>query len=238
MDFLKNTLEEIVIKKVEQGFKDNPDICQSLQCKKDVAVLILNKIKPRYIISARGMLHQAANTAEQKRISKEIDSVLPSALKQVNEHRRPNFDHNKTSGNLMDSFGKKERFTMTDGFFINFPFFLGEVRDRTTDEIISDVKVSMSANEKILDGYDGNWPNPYETSDKSGGKFAFWPKSIPTKNDPAHPENFDFKLIFESKKYKTKEISFSIELEPEKFTVNFVRTDYSKDMDIVALDPK
>lgn len=238
MDYLKNMLEDIVIEKVEKGFAEHPDICQSLQCKKDATVYILNSIKPRYIISTRGMLHEAANIEERQKIEAEIDALVPEALHRVNEHRRPNFDHSETGGNLKDILGKTERFTMTEGYHFNFPFFIGEVKSEKDQKPIDAVKVSLLLNDELLPGWDANWPNPYETSEKSAAKFAFWPAAREADNDTAISfKEMEFCITFEHKQYQTKEIKFTIKLESEKYIVNFVRKDYTKDLGAVMLTP-
>lgn len=240
MEYLKNTLEEMVINKVEKAFQSaDDDICKCVQCRKDVTVYVLNNIKPRYIISTRGMLHEAANTKERSKIDEEIDILLPEGMDRVKDHKRPNFDHNDTESRLWDVVGKTERFTMTDYSNYNYPFFIGAVCDSENEELLSDVRVSLFVNGELAECWDGNWPNPYITSSKSGGKFAFWPRAL-KEEDPEAPlvKDFAFKVRLEHDAYQPKEIDFNIKMESQKYIINFVRKDYTKELGTVTLVKK
>jgi competence protein ComFB len=230
MDYLKNTLEEIVVQKIEQAFPEYRDNCQCLQCRKDATVFILNNLKPRYIISTRGMLHEMNNTSERTKVEKEIEDLLPEALTRVNEHRRPNFEHGPDNGSLSETLGHTERFTMTDGYQFNFPFFIGEVCD-ADGKPLSNVQVTLLIDGQTAEGWDGNWPNPYETSEKSGGKFAFWPRPLPaSRNDGDETREMAFATRLSTPGHEDRIIEFSISMESQKFIINFVRKDFTKDL--------
>lgn len=55
--FLKNLKEDMVIRVIRDVLKEFPHICQCLICLEDIATYVLNRIKPYYISSGRGILH-------------------------------------------------------------------------------------------------------------------------------------------------------------------------------------
>ena len=237
MDYLKNTLEEIVIQEVEDAFRTHPEICHCLQCKKDVTVFVLNNIKPRYIISTRGMLHESANKSDSSRVISEIRELIPEGIQRVNEHKRPNFDHNEEDANLLELMGKTKRFTMTAEYFRNYPFFIGEVRDSVSGKSLSDVTITLKVDGEVIEGWDGNWPNPYNTSEKSGCKFAFWPKpSLAENQEKITSIQSHFEIELNRDGYRDRIISFEILMESQHYIINFIRKDYTKDLEIVEME--
>jgi competence protein ComFB len=236
MDYLKNTLEEVIIKEVEDAFRANPSVCGCLQCRKDVTVFVLNNVKPRYIISTRGMLHESTNLEESGKVIDEIRGLIPEGMQRVSEHKRPNFDHMDDEGQLIDIIGKTERFTMTPDYHFNYPFFIGSVEDADSREKLSGVEVSLLVNNELVPGWDANWPNPYITSEKSGGKFAFWPRALGAPEpDKASNREFSFLLRLKLDGYAATEFPFQILMESQKYIINFIRQDYTKDLGVIRM---
>ena len=198
MDCLKNTLEEIVIQEVEDAFKTHPEVCQCLQCKKDVTASLYSTISNRDTSSPQGgCCTNPPTRPTPPASSRRSGSLYRRGMRRVNEHKRPNFEHDREEGSLLQLMGKTKRFTMTAEYYRNYPFFIGEVRDSATGDSLADVRITLLVDGVVIPGWDGNWPNPYTTSIKSGCKFAFWPKPGLSDNQErisSVPAKFEIKL--------------------------------------------
>ncbi len=58
---LHNIMEDFVLDILNDTLKKMPDFCQCDQCKMDVAALILNDVKPRYVVSDQGYVFSKTN---------------------------------------------------------------------------------------------------------------------------------------------------------------------------------
>jgi len=239
MKQLKNTLEELVVDKVEAAFKNVDESKTNIHNMKDVVVYILNNIKPRYIISTRGMLHEATNTSAKKKIEDEINGIMSEAIEQIINNPRPIEEGEVQPNSLREIFGMTDRFSMTEYYSFNFPFFIGNVKNSKTDGPLSGIEATLYINGELAEEFDSSWPNPYITSDKSECKFAFWPKPIKAENNEAITyKDMLFEIKFSGNSIMPSTTSFTIKLESQKYTVNFVREDYTKEIGTIALDPK
>jgi len=74
---IHNIMESIVLDTVNEIFEDKRkegfEMADCLQCRLDVACYVLNRIKPEYIISGRGLLHFEENYHEL--IQTKVDMV-------------------------------------------------------------------------------------------------------------------------------------------------------------------
>ncbi len=240
MKQLKNTLEELVVDKVEAAFKNVDESKKNIQNMKDVVVYILNNIKPRYIISTRGMLHEATNSSAKQKIENEINGIMSEAVDQIIKNPRSIEENSEEKPlSLREIFGMTDRFSMTDYFSFNFPFFIGNVKNSKTDKPLSGIEAALYINGELAEEFDSCWPNPYITSDKSECKFAFWPKPLRADNDEAVTyKDMVFEIKFSGKGILPSTTEFTIKLESQKYTVNFVREDYTKEIGTIGLNPK
>lgn len=51
---LKNFMEDIVLSKMEEVLRQYPNCCTCENCKRDIAILALNHLPPRYISTEKG----------------------------------------------------------------------------------------------------------------------------------------------------------------------------------------
>lgn len=68
---LKNLMEEIVFDSIEELWKDE-EMCKCERCKLDAAGIALNKLPPKYVVTARGESYAKTDILE---IQKYVDLV-------------------------------------------------------------------------------------------------------------------------------------------------------------------
>ena len=204
---LHNIMEEEVIKKVEESYSDEKiigtysNICSCEQCKLDTTAYVLNRIKPRYIISERGIVHAVAEQGSQ--LDADIKILIIEAMQKVHNLRRSS--HTKTK--------KTTNFTHETVF--NFPIFSGLVLDGSTFEPIKNAVVTLKIENDIVGMFDNTWQNPYKITDATNGTFAFWAESVTAKTVNQTKE-FYFSVIVEAENYETTRYAFSLEVISEE----------------------
>ena len=86
MPILQNLMEEIVFRTIDD-LAPGRKVCTCEQCRLDIAALALNKLPPRYVVSAQGASYTRADFLE---IQKYVDVIgaVTKAIKLVQEHPR------------------------------------------------------------------------------------------------------------------------------------------------------
>ena len=167
-----NTVEDTVIAKVKQLFEEignnkaNRNICLCEQCQVDVTCYALNRLPPRYIVSNRGVSRVKNESIEYQQQAADIVSLVNEGLKIVSHNQRPNFSHSseiKSAG--LDS--KQPVY--------NVPAIMGRVFNGVNFAPVSDVKLELIWDNKLISMKDGNWQNPCVIVPKNEGNYSFWP---------------------------------------------------------------
>lgn len=52
-----NYMENVVMEEIERLFTEKNDICKCSKCKLDIMVMALNRLPPKYVLSAKGRLY-------------------------------------------------------------------------------------------------------------------------------------------------------------------------------------
>lgn len=199
---LHNIMEEEVIKRVEDCYNDETILnttgskCSCSQCKLDTTAYVLNRIKPRYIISERGVVHAVAEQGSQ--MDADINILIIEGMKKVHNLRR-------------SSHAKIDLTTEPTGVAFNFPIFSGLVLDGNTFEPIKKATITLKMEHKTVEMFDSTWQNPYEINSGTSGTFAFWSKPIPT-NTVDKKKTFKFSLKLEAENYETTKYAFIIDI--------------------------
>ncbi len=61
-----NLMEDLVKDLIESTLAEIPDACTCDQCKSDIAAIVLNEIKPKYVASVKGTLFSKTDRLSYK----------------------------------------------------------------------------------------------------------------------------------------------------------------------------
>lgn len=61
---LRNLMEDEVIYTINRLLKDKKNICTCDKCKLDIAAIVLNNLKPKYVVTDKGELYGKVNTLD------------------------------------------------------------------------------------------------------------------------------------------------------------------------------
>ncbi|MDR0410856.1 MAG: late competence development ComFB family protein [Treponema sp.] len=170
---LHNTNEDIVISEVTNIFnslerKENPEnICTCAQCRMDTACYVLNRIKPHYIVSNRGVVRIEQDGIENQQKKADIITIIYEGIKQINKNRRV-YSH----GLDMDGSSNMDRPVF------NIPTIVGCLFNGVNFTPMEGIKIELHRNEDLVTMIDSNWQNPYQILPQREGMFTFWPAPI------------------------------------------------------------
>ncbi|MDR1256342.1 MAG: late competence development ComFB family protein, partial [Spirochaetaceae bacterium] len=172
---IHNLFEETVFAAVEAAFKDINSknkanvICTCRQCRLDVACYVLNRVKPHYIVSSRGIQHDEQLDIEKQQQAADIASLVYRGIEQVNLNRRPGFKHTPDT----------EAVGTSAAAYFNIPVIIGRLFNGRTFEPVNGIAVELYMDGQLAVMKDANWQNPCELVKKTEGTFTFWPASVP-----------------------------------------------------------
>jgi competence protein ComFB len=175
---IHNVMEELVFEGIEKACADigeepgKGDICTCPQCRIDAACFVLNRLKPHYIVSNRGILREKHFDTKHLQKIADITTLVYDAFKQVSLHRRPGFEHTCNNNPVKKA---------ADAYF-NIPVIIGRIFNGKTFEPMCDIDVELRLDGKLAVMKDANWQNPCTLIKLTEGTFTFWPASIPTDN--------------------------------------------------------
>ena len=86
--YLKNLKEDLVIKVIQDVLQDLPEVCQCLICIEDISTYVLNRLKPYYISSGRGILHLEKDLEPYLQDQADIYTLVLQAIKIIQKRRR------------------------------------------------------------------------------------------------------------------------------------------------------
>lgn len=169
-----NTMEEKVFKHVNDLYDQMKQqnvawfSCDCEHCRLDTASYVLNRIPPRYVVSGRGVSHNACYDDTQ--LKADIDALVIEGIQAISNAKRPYHTQNKSN---VPSDIENPAF--------NFPTFIGTVYDGTTFEPLAGAKIVLKYNNDIAEMADYTWQNPNFSTALTKGVFSFWVKPIPAK---------------------------------------------------------
>ncbi len=162
-------MEDIVLEKVHEFFqeeetREESGFCTCSQCRMDVACYVLNRIKPVYMISGRGLAYFQTDYKERLQREADLVSQIRQGIEHVMAAKRPHFPHEQ-----------EKEVSMPKGPFFNFPHITGRFFNSVNFEPMCGVKISLLENGKLVKMVDFNWQNPYLCVPPTAGIFSFWP---------------------------------------------------------------
>ena len=206
---IHNVMEDIVYTEVNKLFdeaeqkKESWVTCSCVQCRRDVMCYVLNRIKPRYIKSGRGLAHFLKfEKDETTQIKTDVTALIMEGMRKVLSTRRPHETEAEE--------------TEPDGPVFNFPAITGKVLNGNNFKPMDNVKVTLKSDNQVVRQTNILWDNPYTISDKTPGIFTFCPKSIPLDgSEKNEPRKIPFVIIAEKEGFDTVTFLFNIEVKPE-----------------------
>ena len=170
-----NLMEDIVTKSVNtlydrvKGENVSWLTCDCENCRLDTISYVLNRLPPKYVVSGRGITHNAEYLASPQ-LQADIDSLGMEGMRIVSTTKRPFHEANRKI-----STEKEQKPTF------NFFTFTGSVLDGTTFEPVTDATVTLKLDGKIAEMFDASWPNPFKTVKSTKGVYSFWVKPVPAE---------------------------------------------------------
>lgn len=202
-----NLMEDVVAKTVEGVFKDNSKVelslSECLHCKMDVICYVLNRIKPEYIISGRGLIHFEDDYHDKLQIEADIIALATEGIKKITEIKRPYY--------LAD----KNPVTKKYPFMFNFPAILGRVLNGKSFEPVDNALVSLYLEGEPMRMVDSTWENPYLIVKSTRGSFSFLPFPYPAA-ETGQKKSFSLELRISKEGYEPLNHFFNLELTSEK----------------------
>lgn len=225
-----NIMEEQIIKHVNDLYdqlkgKNAPWLtCDCEHCRLDTTSYVLNRVPPKYVVSGRGVTHNAS--IDDRQLRADIDALIFEGMRAVSSAIRPYHTMaNKTSVQTVDNPA------------FNFPTFIGSVYDGVTFEPLSGAKVVLKMDNEIAKMVDYTWQNPNITTSLTKGVFSFWVSPISAK---VANENrvFNFTIEVSADGFEPILFDFTVPLVSEKQPATGLNSTYSLKVQDFFLFPK
>jgi competence protein ComFB len=186
---VRNIMEDAVKVLVEELFEREDrekrlGFCTCDQCKLDVECYVLNRVKPEYIVSSRGLAYSEKEGLDKVQRQADLISLVKEGWGKVSHSPRSTSDHQ----------GGKPLDAELEGPYFNFPTIMGRVFDGRTFAPLGEGAVRLLQDGGEAEMMDPNWQNPFVLAGATGGSFIFWPRPR-----PAAPGEGEKKFVFEVK---------------------------------------
>ena len=202
-----NIMESIVLDTVNEIFEDKRkegfEMADCLQCRLDVACYVLNRIKPEYIISGRGLLHFEENYHELLQTKIDMVTLINSGIKKITNTKRSYYNTSETNNSI------------PAGYVFNFPSIIGSVLRGDNFVPAENLNVSLLFENTPAKMIDNTWQNPFTIVKSTKGNYTFMP--APVAADKVNEERkFNFEIRIEDPNFEDISHFFVINLISEK----------------------
>lgn len=167
MATISNIMEDIVFTEVNKIYDEllqNPTPwfeCGCSQCRLDAMCYVLNRIKPHYVKSSRGVAHFVKTTSlDYRQLSADITALAFKGAEQVAKNKRPH----------------SEALDEVEGPVFNFPAIIGRILDGKTFLAVNNIEVFLKEGDDVVAQINPLWENPYIISEKTPGTYTFLPR--------------------------------------------------------------
>lgn len=206
---IHNLIEDLVLKTVDEIFNEEErdpkhGFCTCQQCRLDVMCYVLNRVEPQYVVSGRGLAHLLADYKDQLQTGADLVALVNKGIQTVSNTRRPQFAHD----------GNVDVTSPPAGPLFNFPVIEGMVLNGANFEPVYDIAVSLLTQGDLVPMIDANWQNPYPISERTAGRFFFWPYPVAALG-AGETRAFDFELAVSAPAYDPLHHFLRIELSAE-----------------------
>jgi len=198
---LHNYIEDVVDQYIEEILSAKPDICKCLQCKEDMACYALNKVKPMYVVSSRGIIHTQNNKRLNYQDEIDVYSVVSEAVNVVSKIKRHDDLHFQK---LEVALEEKPSHCSMDGCFYNFPQIVGRILDSETLTPVDEADISIHdiKSDALIKMFNEKWKNPLKIVSQMEGVFSFWPSPLGS-DKVSIQKDFQFSLKISKKGYES-----------------------------------
>ena len=185
---IHNLMEDEVLRIVNETCDEEEaaaapnNYCTSRLCRLDTACYVLNRLKPRYVTSARGMAHVETDISENPQTLIDAVTLTHEALRRVSFVQRSYYNEVEASPPRK----------LIEGPHFNFPTIKGRLFHGLTFEPMAGIDIELRRNEELVTMFDPRWQNPFPLASNTYGTYLFWPESFPAEADAV--ETFDFAI--------------------------------------------
>lgn len=238
---IHNTMEDIVLKYLDEILEYKKELCKCEQCKLDMVSYALNRVRPMYVVSSRGIIH--TENKKKKRIQEEIDvySTVAEAIEVVSNARRHDIDL-KNKNNKYQQIKAIPDYKSKTGNFFNFPQIFGRVIDSKTLLPANDVDISIfyDTGKDLVKMFNELWGNPTKIVKPMEGTYTFWPAPIPAEKDGIQ-KDFQLNMVVTKKDYEPLRKFFLIRVVSDNFlgkSINKENLFHIEDLYINPVEPE
>ncbi len=207
---IRNVMEDAVMALVDELFdaeeRDSRlGFCTCGQCRLDVACYVLNRVKPEYVVSSRGLAYSERDFLEKVQRRADIIAIAKEGWARVSHQPRLTANHG-LSRIVHD---------LPEGPAFNFPTVMGRAFNGLNFE-----PLALGSIELLLEGarvpmVDTNWQNPFVLAQATAGTFIFWPKPV-AANVAGEERRFSLELRAEVPGFEGPSHFFELELVAER----------------------
>ena len=207
-----NLMEDIVTKAVNTLYdrvkSENVAwlTCDCENCRLDTVSYVLNRIPPKYVVSGRGVTHNAEYLASSQ-LQADVDSLALDGMRTVSSTKRPFHTENRKDCVVQCDNGKTKP-------AYNFFTFMGVVLDGNTFEPVPKAEIILKMDGKLAVMVDKTWTNPYNLVPSTKGVYSFWVKSVPAEKS-GEREYFKFSIEIKAEGYSDTVYHFEVPIMSE-----------------------
>lgn len=185
---IRNLMEDAVLALVDELFEAEErdrrlGFCTCGQCRLDVICYVLNRMKPEYIVSGRGLAYSERDSHERVQRRADIISIAKEGWSRVSHQPRLTADHAAS----------KVLKELPEGPAFNFPTVMGRVFNGLNFEPLAEGDVRLLAEGELMAMVDANWQNPFVLAQATAGTFIFWPRPLEA-GQAGEERRFSFEL--------------------------------------------
>jgi competence protein ComFB len=175
---IRNLMEDAVKAVVDELFEIESrehrlGYCTCAQCRLDVACYVLNRVKPEYIVSSRGLAYSEKEGLDKVQRRADVISLVKEGWGKVTHAPRSTSDHASQEP------AAPELGASPGGPSFNFPTVMGRVFDGRTFAPVAVGMVRLLAKGGDEVGMvDRNWQNPFVLAGGTAGMYIFWPRHV------------------------------------------------------------
>ncbi|MDA8425612.1 MAG: late competence development ComFB family protein [Treponema sp.] len=172
---IRNVMEDLVKTVVDELFdaeakEKRLGYCTCDQCKHDVACYVLNRVKPEYIVSSRGLAYSEREGLDKVQRQADVISLVREGWGKVSHAPRQTTAH----------YGAEPETAPVhdEGPAYNFPTIMGRVFDGRNFAPLGEGRVRLLEGGAEVQMVDPNWQNPFVLAGATAGTYIFWPRTV------------------------------------------------------------
>lgn len=204
-----NMMEDIVFQIVQEMFEEKSGkdfaLADCYQCKLDVVCYVLNRIRPEYIISGRGLAHYESDYQNNIQKNADIAALINDGIRKIDTRRRPYYAQ-KDFDPVKD---------IPKGPVYNFPAIIGRILHGNTFEPLKEIQVLLLQNGEQVPMIDNTWFNPYLIVESTRGNFTFLPMPIAADRE-GDVKTFSLEVSIHAEGFSPFNHHFEVELTAQK----------------------